>query len=391
MTIEHWLLPDGVEDILPEPAAKLEQARRVCLDLFKRWGYQYVIPPKLEFLESLLTGTGQDLDLKTFKVIDQLTGRMMGLPADLTPQTARIDAHSLGRSAVTRLCYADFVLQSRPDHMLASRTPLKVGAELFGEPELSGDVEMISLLMETLNALGLEGVQLELGDVSIFRCLLGQANLNQDQQSEIFSLVQRKSHDALAEKVREQELPPMLAGLICELPRLSGDAAILDTAAALVKDWPQIAIAIDNLAELSGAIKQRFPNVQLSFDLSELRGFEYHTGVVFSVFLPDSGQTVAKGGRYDNIGAVFGRARAATGFDIELLSVSDQISETPAAKVVHCDSGSTMNIVEKWSAIAALRSQGYIVVEGSAEQKPGDARLAWVDGAWNLQPIEQNS
>jgi ATP phosphoribosyltransferase regulatory subunit len=391
MTIEHWLLPDGVEDILPDTAARLEQARRVCLDLFKLWGYQYVIPPKLEFLESLLTGTGQDLDLKTFKVIDQLTGRMMGLPADLTPQTARIDAHSLGHSAVTRLCYADFVLQSRPDHMLASRTPLKVGAELFGEPELSGDIEMISLLMETLDALGLESVQLELGDVSIFRCLLDQANLDQAQQAEIFSLVQRKSHDALAKMVRAQQLPEQLAQLICELPRFSGDVTILDKAGALVGHWPQIARAIDNLAELSGAIKQRFPNVQLSFDLSELRGFEYHTGVVFSVFLPESGQTVAKGGRYDNIGAVFGRARAATGFDIELLSVSDHLAEMPVAKVVHCDSDSSMDTEQKWSAIAALRSEGYIVIEGSAEQKLGDARLAWVHDAWELQPIEQDS
>ena len=391
MTIEHWLLPDGVEDILPETAAKLEQARRICLDLFKRWGYQYVIPPKLEFLESLLTGTGQDLDLKTFKVIDQLTGRMMGLPADLTPQTARIDAHSLGHTAVTRLCYADFVLQSRPDHMLASRTPLKVGAELFGETELLGDIEMISLLMEALNALGLEHVQLELGDVSIFRCLLDQAQLDPTQQAQIFSLVQRKSHDALSEMVREQQLPEQLARMICELPRFSGDVAILDKAGALVREWPQIALAIDNLAALSEAIAQRFPNVRLSFDLSELRGFEYHTGIVFSVFLPESGQTVAKGGRYDNIGAVFGRARAATGFDIELLSVSDHLAEMPAAKVVHCDGGSSRDADQKWSAIAALRAEGYIVIEGSAEQKPGDFRLAWVQGEWKLQSIEQGS
>jgi ATP phosphoribosyltransferase regulatory subunit len=387
MTIEHWLLPEGVEDILPETASKIEQGRRILLDLFKSWGYEYIIPPKLEYLESLLTGTGRDLDLKTFKVIDQLSGRMMGLPADLTPQAARIDAHSLPRDAATRLCYADFVLQSRPAHMLASRSPLKVGAELFGEPSLAGDVEIISLMIESLSQLGMKSVQLELGDVRFFRALMAETALPESVQAQFFALVQKKAHDELAEMTRAYALPGALAELICELPMMAGDARILEQARDKFKGWPALMTAIDDLAYLSERINTRNQNVQVSFDLSELRGLHYHTGMVFSVFLRESGQTVARGGRYDNIGAVFGRARSATGFDIELLMISDTIPTVPVARMVHVVAHPDGNLQEQWQMSETLRASGDIVLEGAGIRSLGDRELVWLAGQWQLREI----
>ena len=387
MTIEHWLLPDGVEDILPETASKIEQGRRILLDLFRSWGYEYIIPPKLEYLESLLTGTGRDLDLKTFKVIDQLSGRMMGLPADFTPQAARIDAHSLGQDAVTRLCYADFVLQSSPAHMLASRSPLKVGAELFGEPSLAGDVEIISLMIEALNQLGMQSVQLELGDVRFFRALMAETALPDSVQTQFFDLVQKKAHDELAEMTQRHALPDALAELICELPMMAGDNRILDQVKYKFKDWPGLVAAIDDLAYLSELISARNQNVQVSFDLSELRGLHYHTGMVFSVFLRESGQSVARGGRYDNIGAVFGRARPATGFDIELLMISETIPTVPDARRVHVVAHADGNLQEQWRMTEQLRASGDIVLEGEAIKSAGDWDLVWLTDEWQLREI----
>jgi ATP phosphoribosyltransferase regulatory subunit len=387
MTIEHWLLPDGVEDILPETASKIEQGRRILLDLFRSWGYEYIIPPKLEYLESLLTGTGRDLDLKTFKVIDQLSGRMMGLPADLTPQAARIDAHSLGQDAVTRLCYADFVLQSRPAHMLASRSPLKVGAELFGEPSLAGDVEIISLMIESLNQLGMTSVQLELGDVRFFRALMAETALPESVQTQFFDLVQKKAHDELAEMTQLHALPDALAELICALPMMAGDSQILEEGKDRFKNWPGLVAAIDDLAYLSELISARNQNVQVSFDLSELRGLHYHTGMVFSVFLRESGQSVARGGRYDNIGAVFGRARPATGFDIELLMISETIPTVPDARRVHVVAHADGNLQEQWRMIEERRASGDVVLEGEAIKASGDLELVWLAGQWQLREI----
>ena len=357
------------------------------MDLFRSWGYEYIIPPKLEYLESLLTGTGRDLDLKTFKVIDQLSGRMMGLPADLTPQAARIDAHSLGQDAVTRLCYADFVLQSRPAHMLASRSPLKVGAELFGEPSLAGDVEIISLMIEALNQLGMQSVQLELGDVRFFRALMAETALPEPVQTQFFDLVQKKAHDELAEMTQRHALPDALAELICELQMMAGDNRILDQVKDKFKDWPGLVAAIDDLAYLSELISARNQNVQVSFDLSELRGLHYHTGMVFSVFLRESGQSVARGGRYDNIGAVFGRARPATGFDIELLMISETIPTVPDARRVHVVAHADGNLQEQWRMIEQLRASGDIVLEGEAIKSAGDWDLVWLTDEWQLREI----
>ena len=385
MTIEHWLLPDGVEDILPETALKIEHGRRSLIDLFGRWGYEHVMPAKLEFLESLLTGTGRDLDLKTFKVIDQLSGRMMGLPADLTPQVARIDAHSLGREGPTRLCYADFVLHSRPDHMLASRNPLKVGAEYFGDASLQADIEIISLMLSGLESLDLGMIQLELGDVSFFRALVAEAQLDPAQERAVFDLVQNKAKDELSATITGYGVSESLAALIAELPMLSGDSKTLQSARRLLSDRPLLLDALDHLTLLSAQIAERYPSVVLSFDLSELRGLHYHTGLVFSVFLPDSGQVVAKGGRYDNIGAVFGRARPATGFDVELLTIADRLPSPPVGQRVSVVRHEAGDLAALWQITEDLRQTGVQVIEGALMPRAGDQELVWIEGAWQVR------
>jgi len=385
MTIEHWLLPDGVEDILPETALKIEHGRRSLIDLFGRWGYEHVMPAKLEFLESLLTGTGRDLDLKTFKVIDQLSGRMMGLPADLTPQVARIDAHSLGQEGPTRLCYADFVLHSRPDHMLASRNPLKVGAEYFGDASLQADIEIISLMLSGLESLDLGMIQLELGDVSFFRALVAEAQLDPAQEKAVFDLVQNKAKDELSATITGYGVSEPLAALIAELPMLSGDSKTLQSARRLLSDRPLLLDALDHLTLLSAQIAERYPSVVLSFDLSELRGLHYHTGLVFSVFLPDSGQVVAKGGRYDNIGAVFGRARPATGFDVELLTIADRLPSPPVGQRVSVVRHEAGDLAALWQITEDLRQTGVQVIEGALMPRAGDQELVWIEGAWQVR------
>ena len=385
MTIEHWLLPDGVEDILPETALKIEHGRRSLIDLFGRWGYEHVMPAKLEFLESLLTGTGRDLDLKTFKVIDQLSGRMMGLPADLTPQVARIDAHSLGQEGPTRLCYADFVLHSRPDHMLASRNPLKVGAEYFGDASLQADIEIISLMLSGLESLDLGMIQLELGDVSFFRALVAEAQLDPAQERAVFDLVQNKAKDELSATITGYGVSAPLAALIAELPMLSGDSKTLQSARRLLSDRPLLLDALDHLTLLSAQIAERYPSVVLSFDLSELRGLHYHTGLVFSVFLPDSGQVVAKGGRYDNIGAVFGRARPATGFDVELLTIADRLPSPPVGQRVSVVRHEAGDLAALWQITEDLRQTGVQVIEGALMPRAGDQELVWIEGAWQVR------
>ena len=385
MTIEHWLLPDGVEDILPETALKIEHGRRSLIDLFGRWGYEHVMPAKLEFLESLLTGTGRDLDLKTFKVIDQLSGRMMGLPADLTPQVARIDAHSLGQEGPTRLCYADFVLHSRPDHMLASRNPLKVGAEYFGDASLQADIEIISLMLSGLESLDLGMIQLELGDVSFFRALVAEAQLDPAQERAVFDLVQNKAKDELSATITGYGVSEPLAALIAELPMLSGDSKTLQSARRLLSDRPLLLDALDHLTLLSAQIAERYPSVVLSFDLSELRGLHYHTGLVFSVFLPDSGQVVAKGGRYDNIGAVFGRARPATGFDVELLTIADRLPSPPMGQRVNVVGHEEGDLAALWQITEDLRRTGVQVIEGALMPRAGDQELVWIEGAWQVR------
>jgi ATP phosphoribosyltransferase regulatory subunit len=386
--VDRWLLPDGVEDVLPPQARQLEEIRRRLLDLFETWGYEYVIPPMVEFLESLLTGTGHDLDLKTFKVVDLLTGRTMGLRADITPQVARIDAHSLNRDGIVRLCYAGTVVQSLSDTMLASRTPLSVGAELFGETSSRGDLEIVSMMAQSLKSLGFSSVHVDLGNVAIFRQLIESLAVTRDEGQILFEQVQRKAVAELEESARSFGLNDMDVSLICALPGLCGDESVLAQGREIFAAFDGILECIDNLELVSNAIRARFADVVVYFDLSELRGYAYHTGIVFAAYVDGLEQVVAKGGRYDDIGQVFGRAsRGATGFSINVRSLLHSAEiDVPGRQSVRAPINSGDESL--WQEVQRLRGAGYIVVE-SAEVDGFDYELEFRDNKWCLTPLQK--
>ncbi len=299
---DHWLLPDGVEDLLPPTAGKLEAAREILIRVFTSWGFDYVMPPKLEFIDSLLTGTGKDLDLQTIKVIDQLSGRLMGLPADITPQVARIDAHSLPSEGVNRFCYAGSVVRSRPEGFVGARVPIKAGAELFGDRSIEADFEIMSLMISSLHSLGLDDIHVELGDVSVYRTLIEQAALDSSVGDEIFGLIQKKARQALVQSTTAWVKDRDLADRINALPDLCGSANVLVDAKQIFAGDSVALSAVERLRALIDRLSSRFPTLTLSIDLSELRGFSYHTGVGFAAYHNGSGRLMARGGRYDNVG-----------------------------------------------------------------------------------------
>ena len=383
--VDRWLLPDGVEDMLPSQAKRLEEVRRRLLDLFSTWGYEYVIPPMIEYLESLLTGTGGDLDLKTFKVVDFLTGRTMGVRADITPQVARIDAHSLNRDGVARLCYAGTVVQAQTDSMLASRTPLSVGAELFGDSTSKADTEIVSLMVESLKSLGFDAVHVDLGDVDIFRQLMLSFKLNADQQELLFEAVQRKSVAEISSHCATFCLSEADSLLLTQLPGLTGNDSVLESARSLFKAHKGIVASIDNLQQVADTIAGRFTDLDIYFDLSELRGYAYHTGIVFAAYVDGSRSVVAKGGRYDRIGDVFGReARGATGFSIDVRSLTEKVMfPEESRKCIWIPEVPTGEEDSLWQQIQQLRVEGYIVVE-SGQPDGFDHHLDFQDGQWQL-------
>lgn len=368
---DRWLLPEGVEEVLPPQAHKLETLRREILDLYRGWGYQLVITPLIEYIDSLLVGSSHDLDLHTFKITDQLSGRMMGVRADITPQVARIDARNLHRQGPVRLCYADSVLHTRPQGLLSSRVPIKIGAELFGHAGVACDIELILLMAETLRLADIRPIHVVLGHVGIFRGLVTAAGLSADAETELFDLVQRKAHaetDAwLDANVPEQGVRELLRGL----SQLSGSVEVMDAAEALLTSAPSsVRTALTELRQISDAVGQRISDITLGFDLSELRGYQYHTGTVFAAYTPEHGKAVAKGGRYDEIGKVFGRARPASGFDADLKMLA-QLSnrDYPSARVVLAPDQPDAAL---HGLIAKLRSDGDIVVQHLGAGEPDD-------------------
>ena len=381
---DRWLLPDGVEEVLPPAASHLEAVRRRLLDQFEAWGFELVITPMVEYLESLLTGTGRDLDLKTFKVTDQVSGRMMGIRADMTPQVARIDAHSLDREGIVRLCYAGTVLHAKADNMLASRTPISVGAELFGDSSTRADLEIVSLMIEAIRGEGISPVHIELGDVGIFRELVQTATLAAEEEERLFGLIQKKATAELAAVLESLELPANVAAKIKALPDLCGDTNVLAKARELFAGDAAITRRLASLAEVASGLSARFPDLDLYYDLAELRGYAYHTGIVFAAY-GASGHRLAKGGRYDDVGEVFGRARAATGFDIDLKMLAASSAVTTAKRQrVFAPPAEAGSEAERWAFVSGLRSEGYIVIESDDDEKGYDLRAACEDGAWKL-------
>ena len=306
---DPWLLPEGIEEILPEDAQYLESLRRNLLDVFSSWGYEKVIPPLIDYLTTLKIGSGQELDLQTFKLIDQLSGEMLGIRADMTPQVARIDAHQLNRNCPTRLCYAGTIVHAQGDALDRSRTPIQIGAELYGYKGIEGDMEVIRLMLEMLAMSGLQNLHLDLGHVAIYRGLLAQAQLTEQQEAALFDVLQRKSQAELCELLEKFTLDQHLNNIFLQLPRLNGDESVISKAEALLTNDVDEAVkkALDELKQVSALLKSRFPLLPVSFDLAELRGYHYHTGIVFAAFVPECGHEIARGGRYDNIGQAFGR------------------------------------------------------------------------------------
>jgi ATP phosphoribosyltransferase regulatory subunit len=311
----RWLLPEYIEDILPAEAARIERLRRAILDLFADAGYELVMPPLLEYMDSLLTGTGHDLDVRTFKVVDQLSGRMMGLRADITPQVARIDAHLLNRKGVTRLCYCGSVLHTRPAGPAATREPIQIGAEVYGHPGVESDLEVQRLLCRALALARVKKARMDIGHVAVFRSIVHAAKVAAGLEAELFEALQKKDLPALKGLTRGLDAKTRAALLL--LPELYGGAEVLALAEKRLPKLPELGRALATLRALAMASP-----VPASFDLAELRGYHYHSGVVFDAYCDGVAGAVGRGGRYDEVGKAFGRARPATGFSIDLRSLA---------------------------------------------------------------------
>jgi ATP phosphoribosyltransferase regulatory subunit len=384
------MLPDGVDEVLPEQAQDVEYLRRQLLDLYHNWGYDLVIPPMVEFTESLLSGSGSDLDLMTFRITDQLSGRMMGIRADITPQTARMDAHSLRREGPSRLCYAGTVLHTRPRGPLESRTPISVGVELFGEATLAADIEVIELFLQTLKTCGVSAVHLDLGHVDIYRGLLAEASLDKALEAEFFELLQRKASAELARWVDRNIKDKKLASWLTRLPSLTGGVEVLAAAKSALAGAPASVLeAVEQLGKIVSALTDA--DVSIYLDLGEMPGYHYHTGVVFAAYVQGYGKALGNGGRYDHVGEAFGRARPATGFAFDLKSLVSQGRR-------HRDQVGGIFAVasddpEMHKQVALLRSQGNRVVQGFAGQAVDlkelncDRQLVEQDGQYLIKKL----
>ncbi len=328
-----WLLPDGINESLPDEAERLEALRRHLIDLYSTWGYRLVMPPLVEYLESLRAGMGTLLDLQTFKITDQLNGRMMGVRADMTPQVARIDAHRLSKgeanASVNRLCYIGTVLRTRSEQQGGSRSPVQVGAELFGHAGIESDYEIISLMLETLHSIDIRELVLDLGHVGIASGLADHVNLDKGQRELYFDMLARKSMPEIEHWLTLQDFTASDADMLRNLPLLSGSVDVIDLAIKqLDAAGATVLEALKHLKTIAELLETYYPELDLHIDLAEMRGYAYHTGVMFTVYMQGRGSFVAQGGRYNGIGKAFGNARPAVGFSADLLTLTELSLET---------------------------------------------------------------
>ncbi len=361
---EPWFLPDGIDELLPPQSDQLEQLRTKLLNLVKSYGYELVSPPVIEFLDSLLAGAGKEFNLQTFKLTDQLTGQLMGVRADMTPQVARIDACRLQHTSPNRLCYLDTVLRARPDGFLGSRSPLQFGAEIFGDQGIESDAEIISLMHDVLTSAGVKNVYLDLGHVGIFRGLTKQAGLSKAAEKKLFEMMQRKAKTEIKQFTDELKLGNEMQSMLLALSDLNGGQDTLERAKSILKSADAaVHDAIVYLEAVANQLRYRCPDYLVHFDLSELRGYEYHTGIVFAAFIPGRGQEIARGGRYDNIASAFGKGRPATGFSTDLKLLTSFLDHRPDDQEIikkiyaPCNSDPLL-----WQMISSLRKSGDIVI-----------------------------
>ena len=397
MNDERWLLPAGIDEVLPPQAAELEALRRALLDLYMGWGYELVMPPFIDYLDSLLTGTGRDLDLQTFKITDQLSGRLLGVRADMTPQVARIDAHQFRREAPTRLCYLGTVLHTRTDGFAGTRSPLQIGAEIYGHDGPESDVEILRLLVETLETAGIASAYLDLGHVGVYRGLAYEAGLSRTNEMRLFDALQRKAKPEIADLIVDAGVGGAIGDMLLALPDLNGDDALERAGSALHRAGAPVQAALDRLRRVADELARWLPNLPVHFDLAELRGYTYKTGVVFAAFVPGWGLEIARGGRYDDIGSVFGRARPAVGFSTDLKGLT-ALAERGGGPVAD-DAGA---VLAPWDAdpalsaeIARLRAAGRRVIHelpgqpGAVAELGCGERLARTDAGWTLRPLRE--
>jgi len=372
-----WVLPDHIADVLPSEARHIEELRRLCLDTARSFGYELVQPPLLEYLQSLLAVSGQSLNLQTFKLVDQISGRTLGLRADTTPQVARIDAHLLNRHGVTRLCYCGPVLHTRPDKAFATREPLQFGAEIYGHAGLEADAEVLQLALQTLAALGLNSAILDLSHAGIMRAILDDASLDADLLESLQSALAQKD----ASGVAALALPADLRETLLRLLQLYGGREVLTQGRTCLARWPSALQALDDLQ----ALADQFPQADLSFDLADLRGYDYYSGARFALYVPGATEALVRGGRYDQIGAAFGRKRPAVGFSFDLKALMGVVAPIPPKTAIRAPWGDQAGLRE---AIESLRASGETVVctlPGHPEEDDEfeyDRELVDIAGQW---------
>jgi len=384
--MNRWLLPEDIADVLPAEARKVETLRRNILDLYQSYGYELVAPPILEFLDSLLTGTGSDLNLQTFKLVDQLSGRTLGLRADITPQVARIDAHLLNREGVTRLCYAGSVAHARTPVGSTAREELQLGAEIYGCATWQADLEAITLLLKTLSLAGLDQVYLDLSHAGILNGILAQENLPIAEMETLYGFLQSKDRPRLSGWA--QSLPEQTAKALLALTELNGPCAeVLSNAKKALPQTPEVKEALAQLAHLIDSANDLSQGLELSIDLADLRGYQYHSGVMFAAYVEKLPQPIARGGRYDQVGKAFGRARPATGFSLDLLTLA---SLSPNPKPKNAILAPWDNDAQLKQSIDALRQAGEVVIQLNAGESMQsaeyvcDRELVKQGGKWTV-------
>ena len=382
-----WLLPDGINESLPDDAEKLEALRRQLVDLYATWGYRLVMPPMVEYLESLRAGMGTQLDLQTFKITDQLNGRMMGIRADITPQVARMDAHRLSRgvnkAAINRLCYIGTVLRTRSAQQGGSRSPVQVGAELFGHAGIESDFEILSLMLATFHSIDVDNVVLDLGHVGVVSGLAEHVGLSQEQRQVYVDMLDRKSIPEIAEWVTANDFSEDDSKMLRELPLLAGTSDVIKTAQNTLKGAGKVVLdALKHLQTISDLIHQKYPDLQLHIDLAEMRGYAYHTGIMYTAYLPGKGESIAHGGRYDGIGEAFGNHRPAIGFSTDLRTLASLIVNYTINKTNILAPNETDKILD--ALIQDLRAKGETVIrqldDKSTPQQDGCNRIIQKQG-----------
>lgn len=383
--MHNWILPENIADLLPPEARRVETLRRRSLDLIASFGYELVQAPLIEYVDSLLTRQDAALDLKTFKLTDQLSGRQLGLRADMTPQVARIDAHLLNRQGVARLCYAGPVVHTQPDGIMAAREPLQLGAEIYGYAGVAADVEIVELMGECLKLAGIDHVHLDIGHIGLFLALADAAGLVGEAREAVFHAIQQKDVPTLMGLVAGLDAS-LSAGLVA-LPGLYGDATVLERAEQSLPRLPEVIEALAALRGLTTALAAR--GIVPNFDLAELRSGYYHTGLVFAAYAEGWPNAIARGGRYDHVGEQFGRRRPATGFSLDLKELAWRLPATPARSAILAPDAFDARLAD---AIRALRAAGETVVVRlgeivDVEELHADRELIELNGQWQVQPL----